>query len=134
MFRIPAAQLLAHLRVRAVPEAPQVARRLHGPAAGREELEEHRLAARTDAGELDGFPVGLSNYKGVSGANWGADLQAGHKSIVTDWKNIGTNGSFDGLAGLDADTRAILDPIRRLAIDAPIDADRLEINAVVTVE
>ena len=43
-------------------------------------------------------------------------------------------GSFDGLAGLDADTRAILDPIRRLAINAPIDADRLEINAVVTVE
>jgi hypothetical protein len=43
-------------------------------------------------------------------------------------------GSFDGLAGLDADTRAILDPIRRLAINAPIDADQLEINAVVTVE
>jgi prepilin-type N-terminal cleavage/methylation domain-containing protein/prepilin-type processing-associated H-X9-DG protein len=55
-------------------------------------------AARTDAGELKGFAVGQSNYKGVSGANWGADLQAGQKSIITDWKNLGTNGSFDGLA------------------------------------
>ncbi|MCI0739718.1 MAG: DUF1559 domain-containing protein [Gemmataceae bacterium] len=53
---------------------------------------------RQDAGDLAGFPVGHTNYKGVTGANWGADLQAGKPSIPTDWKNLGTNGSFDGLA------------------------------------
>jgi prepilin-type processing-associated H-X9-DG protein len=53
---------------------------------------------RTDAGNLSGFPVGRSSYKGVSGANWGADLQQGLASIATDWRNRGTNNSFDGLS------------------------------------
>ena len=30
-------------------------------------------AARTDAGNLMGFPVGHTNYKGVRGSNWGYD-------------------------------------------------------------
>ncbi len=52
---------------------------------------------RSDAGNLSGFPVGQSNYKGVSGANWGADSSQGLPAITTDWRNPGTNGSYDGL-------------------------------------
>jgi prepilin-type processing-associated H-X9-DG protein len=51
---------------------------------------------RTNAGNLPGFPVGHTNYKGVSGANWGEDKGEG-KQIGTDWRNLGTNGSYDGL-------------------------------------
>jgi prepilin-type N-terminal cleavage/methylation domain-containing protein len=51
---------------------------------------------RSDAGNLTGFPVGQTNYKGVSGANWGDDLQGIGPNIKTDWRNPGTNGSFDG--------------------------------------
>jgi prepilin-type N-terminal cleavage/methylation domain-containing protein len=50
----------------------------------------------TDRGDLDGFAVGLSNYKGVCGANWGADESIEESEIGTDWTNPGTNGSFDG--------------------------------------
>lgn len=51
------------------------------------------------AGNLEGVPVGLTNYKAVSGANWGMDFQR-HKwvRLQTDWPNRGTNGSYDGLA------------------------------------
>jgi hypothetical protein len=52
---------------------------------------------RTDAGNLSGFPVGQSNYKGVSGANWGADSSQNWAVINTYWRNQGTNGSYDGL-------------------------------------
>lgn len=52
---------------------------------------------RTDAGNLTGFSVGQSNYKAVSGANWGADTSQGWPVIATDWRNRGTNGSYDGL-------------------------------------
>jgi type II secretory pathway pseudopilin PulG len=43
---------------------------------------------RTDAGNLPGFPVGLTNYKGVSGSNWGFDSGEG-KWIPTDWVHEG---------------------------------------------
>ncbi|MGO9107727.1 MAG: DUF1559 domain-containing protein, partial [Thermoguttaceae bacterium] len=52
---------------------------------------------RTDAGNLPGFPVGQTNYKGVSGANWGWDDSQEKKDIGTEWPNPGTNGSNDGL-------------------------------------
>lgn len=52
---------------------------------------------RTDAGNLYGFPVGQSNYKGVSGANWGEDSSTGSPVIDTYWRNRGANGSYDGL-------------------------------------
>ena len=52
---------------------------------------------RTNAGNLYGFAVGKSNYKGVSGANWGSDSSQGTPDINTDWSNRGTNGSYDGL-------------------------------------
>ncbi len=51
---------------------------------------------RTDAGDLRGFPVGNTNYKGVSGANWGYDSSQ-NLWFPTLWKNQGTNGSYDGL-------------------------------------
>jgi prepilin-type N-terminal cleavage/methylation domain-containing protein/prepilin-type processing-associated H-X9-DG protein len=53
---------------------------------------------RTDAGDLPGFPVGQTTYKGVSGANWGADASIHQTQINTLWPNPGTNGSSDGLA------------------------------------
>jgi len=56
--------------------------------------------SRSNAGNLPGFRVGRSSYKGVSGANWGDDFdpfQARPGPFRTDWRNRGTNGSFDGL-------------------------------------
>lgn len=60
------------------------------------------LGVTKRAGNLEGVPVGLANYKGVSGANWGMDFQ-GNKwvRLKTDWTNRGTNGSYDGLANGD---------------------------------
>jgi len=56
---------------------------------------------RSDAGNMVGldFSVGQTNYKGVSGANWGADETQGWgpADSGTKWPNIGTNGSYDGL-------------------------------------
>lgn len=52
---------------------------------------------RLDAGNLKGFAVGRTSYKGVSGANWGDDLLGdGRRRFRTDWRNPGVNGSFDG--------------------------------------
>lgn len=56
----------------------------------------YNAGPRTVAGNLDGFSVGHTNYKGVSGANWGDD-KGERKQINTDWRNQGTNGSYDGL-------------------------------------
>ncbi len=53
--------------------------------------------SRADAGNLEGFPVGQTNYKGVSGANWGSDGSQQTNNIGTKWPNPGTNGSWDGL-------------------------------------
>ena len=50
----------------------------------------------TDRGDLLGFPVGLTNYKAVTGANWGWDQTLSTQDIRTDWPNKGTNGSQDG--------------------------------------
>ena len=57
------------------------------------------LSPRSDAGNLFGFPVGNTSYKGVAGANWGDDydqFQALKGPIPTDWRNAGTNGYSDG--------------------------------------
>jgi prepilin-type N-terminal cleavage/methylation domain-containing protein len=50
----------------------------------------------TDRGSLIGFPVALTIYKAVTGANWGTDESLGRTAIGTDWANVGTNGSYDG--------------------------------------
>lgn len=51
---------------------------------------------RTDAGDLTDFSVGLTNYKGVSGSNWGYDGTQ-NLNFPTKFRNKGANGSFDGL-------------------------------------
>jgi prepilin-type N-terminal cleavage/methylation domain-containing protein len=55
---------------------------------------------REDAGNLIGFAVGNTTYKGVSGANWGADT-AQKLEQVGQWRNASVRGSFDGLADGD---------------------------------
>ena len=52
---------------------------------------------RQYSSDVSGFPVGNTNYKGVSGANWGDDTYGIGPNIDTDWRNAGTNGSFNGL-------------------------------------
>ncbi len=56
---------------------------------------------RFDAGNMVSlnFAVGQTNYKAVCGANWGADNSqgVGITELGSDWINIGTNGSYDGL-------------------------------------
>jgi prepilin-type N-terminal cleavage/methylation domain-containing protein/prepilin-type processing-associated H-X9-DG protein len=56
----------------------------------------YHAPARTDAGNLTGFPVGHTNFKGVSGANWGYDGTQGF-DYPTPFRNQGVNGSFDGM-------------------------------------
>lgn len=57
---------------------------------------------RSDAGNMveHDFAVGLTNYKGVSGANWGADesQELEYGELQTNWAHPGTNGSYDGLS------------------------------------
>ena len=50
MLRISAAQFLPHFRISPVPEALEVSCRLHGPAVGREQREQHRFLARAECG------------------------------------------------------------------------------------
>jgi prepilin-type N-terminal cleavage/methylation domain-containing protein/prepilin-type processing-associated H-X9-DG protein len=55
---------------------------------------------RMDSGGLTGYPVGQTNYKGVSGSNWGDDYDAYQTHpgpIPTDWPHRGANGSYDGI-------------------------------------
>ncbi len=72
---------------------------------------------RTNTGNLEGFAVGNTNYKGVSGSNWGYDSSQ-NRWFPTLWKHRGVNGSFDGLSqGDGAMFRTdILAPQRLLAI------------------
>ncbi len=53
--------------------------------------------SKSDAGNLDGFPVGQTNYKAVMGANWGADSSQKLDDIGTEWRNPSRSGSYDGL-------------------------------------
>jgi prepilin-type N-terminal cleavage/methylation domain-containing protein len=52
---------------------------------------------RTDSADLGGTLVALTNYKGVSGANWGTDFYPTESNFNTSYRNPGTNGSFNGL-------------------------------------
>jgi prepilin-type N-terminal cleavage/methylation domain-containing protein/prepilin-type processing-associated H-X9-DG protein len=55
---------------------------------------------RTDAGNLAGFEVAVTCYKGVSGANWGFDTWE-NKPVDTYWSNPSASGSYDGLTFAD---------------------------------
>jgi prepilin-type N-terminal cleavage/methylation domain-containing protein/prepilin-type processing-associated H-X9-DG protein len=54
---------------------------------------------RNTTGDLEGFNVAVTNYHGVSGANWGAYSPTDLKDVMfsTPYRNIGTNGSYNGL-------------------------------------
>jgi len=53
---------------------------------------------RTDAADIDTAAVmGVTSYKGVAGANWGADFYPSDQNFSTSYRNIGTNGSYNGL-------------------------------------
>ena len=56
---------------------------------------------RIDAGNMVSFDfeVGQTNYKGVNGANWGADETIGMTidNTSTRWPNISATGSYDGM-------------------------------------
>ena len=52
VLRVASPQLLPHLGVRPLPEAPQVARGLHRPSVGSEQLQRQRLLSRADTWSL----------------------------------------------------------------------------------
>ncbi len=56
---------------------------------------------RTDAADLSGTPVAITNYKGSSGANWGKDGWPGESDYSTPYRNLGQNGSYNGLENGD---------------------------------
>lgn len=64
------------------------------PSSGR------KILTRTDAGNLGGFEVAVTSYKGVSGSNWGYDTWE-HKWIETYWRNPSATGNYDGLTYAD---------------------------------
>lgn len=57
----------------------------------------YNAPARTDTGNLIGFAVGNTNYKAVTGSNWGYDWSL-NLWFSTYWTHQGTNGSYDGLS------------------------------------
>ena len=58
---------------------------------------------RTDEANVGPDLGAVTNYKGVSGANWGTDFfpLSVEKSFSTPYRNIGTNGSYNGLENGD---------------------------------
>jgi prepilin-type N-terminal cleavage/methylation domain-containing protein/prepilin-type processing-associated H-X9-DG protein len=52
---------------------------------------------RTNSADLGGTLVAVTSYKGVAGANWGSDFYPTDSNFTTLYRNIGTNGSFNGL-------------------------------------
>ncbi len=57
--------------------------------------------ASSTTGLVSGLPIGLTNYQAISGANWGGDAPQSKLHIDTEWRNKGTNGSYDGLESGD---------------------------------
>src|SRR5262249_50600987 len=58
---------------------------------------DHSPRTRTNSANCDGNKCAVTNYKGVSGANWGTDFFPTETSFSTPYRNIGTNGSYNGL-------------------------------------
>jgi prepilin-type N-terminal cleavage/methylation domain-containing protein len=52
---------------------------------------------RKNSADLGGTLVAVTSYKGVAGANWGADFYPTDSNFSTPYRNKGTNGSFNGL-------------------------------------
>jgi prepilin-type N-terminal cleavage/methylation domain-containing protein/prepilin-type processing-associated H-X9-DG protein len=73
---------------------------------------------RTDEFNIGPTPVGQTNYKGVSGANWGNDAGIGNTGRAGSpftcdprWRNASASGSFNGLD--DGDGIFFRDDFRR---------------------
>ena len=60
-----------------------------------------RPRTRTNAANLNGLNAAVTSYKGVSGANWGADRHPAEGSFATPYSNPGVDGSFNGLENGD---------------------------------
>jgi prepilin-type N-terminal cleavage/methylation domain-containing protein/prepilin-type processing-associated H-X9-DG protein len=56
---------------------------------------------RTNSADLGGVLVAVTSYKGVSGSNWGTDFFPTESSFSTPYRNLGANGSFNGLENGD---------------------------------
>jgi len=56
---------------------------------------------RTNSADLGGTLVGVTSYKGVSGSNWGRDFFPTERDFSTPYRNLGANGSFNGLENGD---------------------------------
>lgn len=56
---------------------------------------------RTNSADLGGVNVAVTSYKGVSGANWGADFFPTESSFSTPYSNPGVDGSRNGLENGD---------------------------------
>src|SRR5207237_8921353 len=52
---------------------------------------------RNDTANLEGFSLGVTNYRGVSRPNWGEDAFPTGVNFNTPFRNQGTNGSYNGL-------------------------------------
>ena len=53
---------------------------------------------RDDAADIETDAImGVTSYKGVAGANWGADFYPHDQDFSTPYRNQGTNGSYNGL-------------------------------------
>jgi len=60
-----------------------------------------RPRTRTNSADLGGILVAVTSYKGVSGSNWGADFFPTESNFSTPYRNLGANGSFNGLENGD---------------------------------
>jgi prepilin-type N-terminal cleavage/methylation domain-containing protein/prepilin-type processing-associated H-X9-DG protein len=56
---------------------------------------------RTNSADLGGTLVAVTSYKGVSGSNWGADFYPTESNFNTPYRNLGANGSYNGLENGD---------------------------------
>jgi prepilin-type N-terminal cleavage/methylation domain-containing protein/prepilin-type processing-associated H-X9-DG protein len=56
---------------------------------------------RTNSANLNGLTSAMTCYKGVSGANWGADFFPTESSFSTPYSNAGVDGSRNGLENGD---------------------------------
>jgi prepilin-type N-terminal cleavage/methylation domain-containing protein/prepilin-type processing-associated H-X9-DG protein len=56
---------------------------------------------RTNSADLGGTAVAVTSYKGVSGSNWGRDFYPNEFDFNTPYRNLGANGSYNGLENGD---------------------------------
>jgi prepilin-type processing-associated H-X9-DG protein len=57
---------------------------------------------RRDAADIgSAAEVAVTSYKGVSGSNWGTDFYPTESNFSTPYRNLGANGSYNGLENGD---------------------------------